>query len=379
MTRSHHLTRGAALAVALLTAAVTSATLAASGAAKRPPTLRQQLAQLVAAGAPGAIVLTRDGDRTVRISSGLADVGTKAPMRANDRFRIASLTKSFVATVVLQLVGERKLTLDASVERFLPGLVPDGARITIRELLNHTSGLFDYENDPRVLKPYLSGNLGYHWPPRALVEMAVSHKPLFAPGSRYSYSNTNYILAGLIVEAISGRPLSGELRRRIFEPLQLRSTSFPTAPGIAAPYAHGYYLLGTPPATDVSGLSPFPWAAGAIVSTVADLATFYRALLSGRLLGPGLLRAMETTVPEGRGQSDMPGERSGLGLQLFPTRCGVAYGHNGTFPGYLVYAFTSKDGRRQSVLMVNKDAGSLPKPFAPLYFRLLANAYCQTP
>jgi D-alanyl-D-alanine carboxypeptidase len=184
------------------------------------------------------------------------------------------------------------------------------------------------------------------------------------------------MLAGLIVEAITGKTLGSELRRRIFQPLQLRATSFPTTPGISKPYAHGYYLLRKPPTIDVSALSPFPWAAGAILSSADDIATFYQALLSGRLLPPSLLAAMETTIAEGRGEADIPGQRSGLGLEQFPTPCGPAYGHNGTFPGYLVYAFTSKDGRRQSVLMVNEDAGSLPKPFAPLYFRLLARAYC---
>jgi D-alanyl-D-alanine carboxypeptidase len=185
------------------------------------------------------------------------------------------------------------------------------------------------------------------------------------------------MLAGLIIEAVTGKPLASELRRCIFTPLHLRATSFPLTPWIPNPYAHGYYLLGRPPATDVSGLSPFPWAAGAVVSTAGDVATFYRALLSGHLLRPNLLRAMETTVAEGHGQSDVPGARSGLGLQAFPTPCGLAYGHNGTFPGYLVYAYTSKDGRRQAVLIVNESAESLPKPFAPLYLHLLTRAFCQ--
>jgi D-alanyl-D-alanine carboxypeptidase len=376
MNRARQSIRAAAVAAAAIVLS-SGVARAADGAAGGPPTLQKPLAQLVAAGAPGAILLTRDGYGTRRLTSGLADVDAKAPMRTDDRFRIASLTKTFVATVVLQLAGEQKLSLNDSVERFLPGLVPDGSRITVRELLNHTSGLFDYEHDPRVLKPYLSGNLAYHWPPRTLVELAVAHKPLFRPGVRYSYSNTNYMIAGLIIEAITGKPLARELRQRIFTPLHLRGTSFPLTPRIPKPYAHGYYLLGRPPATDVSGLSPFPWAAGAILSTVSDVATFYRALLAGQLLRPDLLRAMETTVAEGHGQSDIPGQRSGLGLQEFPTPCGVAYGHNGTFPGYLVYAFTSQDGRRQAVLMVNQSAESLPKAFAPLYFRLLSNAYCE--
>jgi D-alanyl-D-alanine carboxypeptidase len=368
-----------ATAVAMATTAVLSSVAVAADAtgSGRAPNLQKSLAQLVAAGAPGAILLTREDNRTTSLSSGLADADAKTPMRTDDRFRIASLTKTYVATVVLQLAGEGKLSLNDPVERFLHGLVPNGSRITIRELLNHTSGLFDYERDPRVLKPYLSGKLAYHWPPRTLVELALAHKPLFRPGARYSYSNTNYMIAGLIIEAITGKPLGSELRRRIFMPLHLNATSFPLTPRIPSPYTRGYYLLGQPPATDVSGLSPFPWAAGAVISTASDVAAFYRALLSGHLLRQDLLQAMETTVVEGRNQSDIPGERSGLGLEEFPTPCGPAYGHNGTFPGYLVYAYTSNDGRRQAVLMVNQSAESLPKPFAPLYFRLLTRAFCQ--
>jgi D-alanyl-D-alanine carboxypeptidase len=198
---------------------------------------------------------------------------------------------------------------------------------------------------------------------------------LFAPGQRYSYSNTNYMIVGLIIEKVTRRPLGDELSDRIFRPLGLRGTSFPTTARIVGPHAHGYYVLGQPPAADVTGLTPFPWAAGAIVSPAADVATFYRALLSGRLLPPRLLREMEMTIPEGS-QVDIAGQRAGLGLQRFPTVCGVAWGHNGTFPGHVVYAFSSRNGRRQAVLMLNEDASSLPKRVAPLLFRLLSRAYC---
>ena len=137
---------------------------------------------LVASGIPGAILIVRNGNHTVRLTSGLGDIAHKTPMSARDHFKIASLTKTYVATVVLQLVGEGKLNLSDSVEQWLPGLVPNGKNITLRQLLNHVSGIADFESDPRYLKPYLSGNLGYYWAPRQLVKMAVSHKPLFPPG-----------------------------------------------------------------------------------------------------------------------------------------------------------------------------------------------------
>jgi D-alanyl-D-alanine carboxypeptidase len=129
-------------------------------------------------------------------------------MRASDRFRIGSVTKTYVATVALQLVAERRLALVDTVARWLLGLVPNGEHITIRELLSHSSGIPELDQDPRVLKPYLSGHLAYHWTPRALVKIAVSHRARFAPGTRYSYSNTNYLLVGMVIEAVTGESLS---------------------------------------------------------------------------------------------------------------------------------------------------------------------------
>ena len=255
-----------------------------------------------------------------------------------------------------------------------PGLVPNGSNITIRQLLNHTSGLADFERDPVVLEPYLNGDFGHYWSPLDLARIAVAHDPMFAPGTGEQYCSTNYILAGLIVEAVTGHSLGREISGRIIRPLHLRGTSFPTVPRIDGPHAHGYLVLGSPPATDVTGLSPFPWAAGAIVSTAADSATFYRALLSGRLLGPRLLRAMKTTHAQREG--DIPGQRYGLGLISYPLSCGIAWGHSGVFPGYFVYAISSADGRRQVSLEVNSDTSSLSKDAGARFFRLLDRAYC---
>jgi D-alanyl-D-alanine carboxypeptidase len=314
----------------------------------------------------------------LRLTGGLGDVERKTPMNVRDHFKIASLTKTYTATVVLQLVAERKLHLFDSVERWLPGLVPNGEHITLRQLLNHLSGIADFETDPRYLAPYMRGDLGHYWAPRELVEMAVSHPPLFPPGvTRHtSYSNTNYVLLGLVVEAATHHSIGSELARRIFRPLRLDETTYPTKPGLPSPYAHGYLVLGKPPATDVTGLSPsLSPASGAIVATADDVLDFYRALLSGHLLRPDLLRAMKTTITEGT-HVDIPGQRYGLGLELFPTSCGNALGHNGIVAGYMTFAYSSDDGARQALLMVNLDAGSFPKAAGPRFFRLIDKAFC---
>jgi D-alanyl-D-alanine carboxypeptidase len=337
--------------------------------------LERSLDELVAAGAPGALALVRDGNRTTRVTSGYGNLAGKTPMRATDRFRIGSVTKTFVATVVLELVAEGKLSLDDTVERRLPGLVPNGRRITVRQLLNMTAGLFDYlmDGDPTVMKPYLAGNLTYTWKPRRLVEIAVSHEPKFAPGAGWSYCNTCYIVLGLIVEGATGRPLATELRRRIFAPLHLRGTTFDAAPRIAGRYAHGYELDGGR-LVDVSVFSPsYGWAAGAIVSTADDLARFYRALLGGRLLRHDLLRAMETTADA---RSLAPGVRYGLGLARVPMPCGVAWGHAGGIAGYGAWTLSSKDGRRQIVLLATREE-SLSTRASVVLERAVATAYCK--
>ena len=339
------------------------------------PQLQEDLDALVAAGVPGAILVIRDGSRTVSLASGLGNVDEQTPMRSGDRFRIASHTKTYVATVVLQLVSEGRLSLEDTVEQWLPGLVPNGDGITIRQLLNHTSGLFDYENDPRVLEPYINGDLGFHWAPRELVRIAVSHEPLFEPGAMQSYSNTGYILAGLIIKAATENTLRGELSRRIFQPLDLRATSFPIRPGIAGRHAHGYIILGEPPAIDITGISPFVWAAGAIISTGADDLSFYRALLSGRLLKAGLLREMKETVPV---EGAPPGAGYGLGLTRYGTSCGTAWGHNGAFGGFFSDVYTSENGRHQALLMVNLDETSQTEDIDSLFYELLDKAYCGT-
>ncbi|MCW2984899.1 MAG: hypothetical protein JWR63_2469 [Conexibacter sp.] len=371
--------------MALLVAAGAGVTPAGAAAAppdlltRSVPRLRTALDQLVAAGAPGAVVFVRDGRRTVRVARGFSDLARKTPMRPTERFRVGSVTKTFVATVVLQLAGEGRLSLDDTVERWLPGLVPNGQDITIRQLLNHTSGLFDYTQDSTVLRPYLRGHLTVARSPRTLVARATAHPPLFPPGTQWSYSNTGYIVLGLIAEAAGGAPLGSQLIQRIFTPLGLAGTTFETLPRISGRHAHGYLATNNGRERDVTVFSPsFAWAAGAIASTADDLARFYRALLQGRLLRPDLLGAMKTTVAMGP-----PGESYGLGLWrtrslgLSPTNsltCGSVWGHNGDFPGYLAEAFSSVDAKRQMVVLVNSD--SLRTPAQQALIRVSDVAAC---
>jgi D-alanyl-D-alanine carboxypeptidase len=351
---------------ALLLALV--AAVAAGTAQARPalyPKTRAALADLVKAGAPGAVVLIRKGASTTVLAAGVADRRTRRPMRPDDRFRIASITKSFVATVVLQLVGEKRLSLSDPVERFLPGLVPGGGAITVRQLLQHTSGLYDYEQDPRLFTPYLKGNLNYTWAPKQLVALGVMHQPLFAPGTSWSYSNTNYVLLGLIVEALTKHPLAGELTRRILRPLGLHATRFGADRNMGSPAAHGYFQ-----GRDVTALNfSFAWGAGSMVSTAGDVARFYQALLGGRLLRPQQLKQMETTVTGSGGNY-------GLGLWEQPQFCGDSWGHPGDAVGYRSFAWSSKDGRHQAVVLVTTTTEPISGDMDVALGTLVDDAFC---
>lgn len=320
----------------------------AAASAPARPALQSQLRQVVAAGAPGAIALVNDGHRIRLHSAGVADTRSGRAMRPTDRFRAGSMTKSFVATVALQLVGEGRLKLTDTVERRLPGILPYGDHVTVRQLLNLTSGVPDTQY--AVEAEWLKGNMTRSWSPRELVALVADKRPDFAPGSSWAYSNTNYVLAGLIIERVTGRRLGDELERRIFAPLHLRDTSFPVnATAVAGPHANGFAVVNGK-ALDVTVLNPSgTWAAGNAVSTAADIADFWRALLGGKLLAPAQLKAMKTTVPSWKGTPF----RYGLGIQEIPSACGTAWGNGGEIAGYVNSFQNSENGRRQAGVVVN--------------------------
>jgi D-alanyl-D-alanine carboxypeptidase len=342
----------ASIAVTVVALAGTAMPARAGGTSALPRhELQGLLDEMVAAGVPGAIGTVRHDGRIWDGASGLGTVDPARRMRPEDRFTVGSVTKTFVATVVLQLVGERRLALGDSVERRLPGLVPHGADITIRQLLNHTSGLFDYTLDPRTFAPYFGGDFGFVWQPRQLIAIAVEHPPQFAPGTRHEYSNTGYILLGLIIEAVTGTGLRHQLQTRLLWPLGLHGTTFPLSEvRIRGPHSHAYKAGAGPGGglLDVTAVSrTWAWAAGAMISTTQDLARFYRALLHGRLLTPSLLRQMRTTVPI------EPGFRYGLGIAEIDLPCGTVIGHDGSDAGTQTWVLVTSDLRDEVVMMVN--------------------------
>jgi D-alanyl-D-alanine carboxypeptidase len=365
--------------IAGLSAVAALATHGSAEAETAPSTLQQALDDVVSAGAPGAIVLVRDGDESVRLSSGLGNLDPETPMNVDDRVRIGGITKSFTATVVLQLVGESVVALDDTVERWLPGIIPNGAGMTIRQLLNHTSGLYNYSSDPSVLAPYMEGNLTQAFDPRDGVQIAADTDPLFAPGTSLSYSNTNYLLLAMIVEAATGNPFEVELAARIIEPLGLDHTSYTTSPEIAGQHTHGYIFLEQGP-IDVTPWNPALFgASGAILSNADDVARFYQALLHGELLSADLLASMMTIDRAATGgvpDAGILGGGWGLGLLREEFPCGVAWGHDSETPGYMTAAWNSDDGQRQVVVIVNSHFFDHDQPTSEAMRNLLVTAYC---
>ncbi|MFE4793626.1 serine hydrolase domain-containing protein [Streptomyces sp. NPDC056708] len=322
----------------------------AASAAARPDTVQQGLSALVHTdGLPAGLASVKDREgRTRTYTAGVGDLATGSVVPKDGQVRIGSNTKVFTAVVVLQLVGEGKIRLDATVDTYLPGLVRgkgiDGRRITVRQLLQQTSGLPNYTN-------YLGDDVRY-FEPRELLDIALQHKADFAPGKKWEYSNTNYILAGLIVQKVTGRPLGEEMDQRVIKRIGLRHTYFP-APGdvtIREPHPKGYYRdsVGAP-LRDVTEMDPsWGWAAGQMISTGSDLNRFFTALLAGRLLPAAQLAQMRTTVPA---ESTFgPGARYGLGIVSMPLPCGGVYwGHGGSFPGYETRGGATDDGRAANV------------------------------
>ncbi|MFK4064681.1 serine hydrolase domain-containing protein [Streptomyces sp. NPDC029674] len=304
-------------------------------------------------------------------AAGIGDLERGTPRGAHDHYRVGSITKTFVATVLLQLEAEGELSLDDTVGRWLPGVVEgnghDGDRITVRQLLNHTSGIFNISDDPEFRQKVFTEDFLRHrydtWTAGQQVAMAVRHEPDFAPGTAWKYSNTNYVVAGLIIEKVTGAPYAQEIRRRVIEPLGLRDTTLPgTDPTVPHPSSRAYTRLSDAPGAknhDVTEMNPsVGGAAGEMISDSADLTRFYSALLRGKLLPKRQLAAMKTTVPKG---ADRPGQRYGLGLEPFRTDCGtVVWGHGGDMHGSSSAAGATADGRHALALNFNgpTDAGA---------------------
>jgi D-alanyl-D-alanine carboxypeptidase len=309
------------------------------------------------AGAPGVVVVANGQGLSWEQAAGVSDVETGAPMTLEHRFRIASVTKLFVATVVLQLVDEGAFELDGEV-----GLIEGG--ITVRQLLNHTSGLPHGVEISELLEPYRENSAHRpEWTPRDVLGLIESRPRLFSPGEGWFYSGSNYVVLGLLVEETTGATLSEELRRRILDPLGLADTDLPELSSTPAGLARGYLpadnpvLPGRGPGpVDVSDVEPFGWGGGGMVSSARDVGRFLQALLGGELLAPRMYVEMFTTVPSSWEESD----GYGLGIEevtslwgIEQSMCGSAWGHFGFSLGYTTIALGSRNGDRQVVVMFN--------------------------
>ncbi|MFJ1955368.1 serine hydrolase domain-containing protein [Streptomyces microflavus] len=370
-TRRQILPAAVAMTVGLMTSL---ALVPPAASAAGPDAVQQSLNALVRdIGAPAALASVKDREGRARTyTAGVGDLTTGAKVPREGQVRIGSNTKTFVAVVVLQLVAERRMSLDAFVDTYLPGLVRgkgiDGRRITVRQLLQHTSGLPEYTSH--------LGDDARYYAPRELLATALRHPADFDPGKSWKYSNTNYVLAGLIVQKVTARPLADEIDRRVIKRIGLRHTYFP-APGDASirePHPHGYYQESAQtPLRDITEVDPsWGWAAGQMISTNSDLNRFFTALLAGRLLPPAQLAEMRTTVPAEA--TFGPGARYGLGLVSRPLPCGgLSWGHGGSFPGYETRGGVTADGRAANIAVTLQLTGEAPRRSLE---RAVDNALC---
>ncbi len=296
---------------------------------------------------PGAIVgVWVPGRGTWVVARGVSNLENNTPMRVDDRVRIASVTKTFVATVVLQLVDEGKLSLDDTIDRFVTR-VPNGNAVTIRQLLNHTSGLYDFIFDP-VFQAACTADPLEKWTPRQLLSSSVLHDPYFAPGAKFHYSNTNYVLLGMVVEKLTGRSVGTEISRRILEPLSLRHTTFETTPEMAKPASRGYSEeYGR--LVDITHRDPsMGWASSGMSSNLDDLRTWSLAFANGGLISEESERERAVLVSE-------PGSEVKYGAGMM--EWGGFVGHEGNAFGFSTAMFHHPSKNATVVVIFNQSGG----------------------
>ncbi|OJE51550.1 D-alanyl-D-alanine carboxypeptidase [Bacillus proteolyticus] len=326
--------------------------------------VKQAMRDILKFGIPGILAKTSEDGKTWSYAAGVADLRTKKPMETDFRFRIGSVTKTFTATVVFQLAEENRLNLDDSIEKWFPGVIQgngyDDKQITIRQLLHHTSGIANYT----MSKDFNIMDTKKSYTAEELVKMGISMPPDFAPGKSWSYSNTGYVLLGILIEKVTGNSYAEEIENRIIEPLELANT-FLTGNSSVIPgtnHARGYIQLdGASEPKDVTYYNPsMGSSAGDMISTADDLNKFFSYLLGGKLLKEQQLKQMLTTVPTG---IDELGD-SGLGIFKIMLPNGVSiWGHSGGIPGFSTFAGGTLGGRHTLAVNLNILKADSPEPF----------------
>jgi D-alanyl-D-alanine carboxypeptidase len=327
----------------------------ASSEAERPMTdaIAQRLDTAVnqamtAAGVPGAIIGIWGPDGTYVRAFGVADKTARAPMKTDFYSRIGSVTKTFTVTGVLQLADQGKLGLDDPIAKFVDG-VPQGDKITLRQLARMQSGLFNYSASP-AFQQAMFADPRRAFTPHELLNYAFAQPNQFPPGDGFEYCNTNTVLLGLVVEKVSGQPLHSYIQDHIVIPLGMSHTSFPTTNAFPEPHPQGYTVQ-TADGKEAAATDWNPswgWAAGAMISTLDDMRIWAPALATGKLLTPQMQAQRLQTV----GSPGMP-PQDGYGLGIF--NLGGWIGHNGSLPGYQTVVVYLPQKRTTLVILVNTD------------------------
>ena len=318
--------------------------------------VQSALEQAVAAGIPGIALEIQGRKGSEFLTAGTASLANERLLTPEDSFRIASITKAFTAAVVMELVEEGALSLDDTVDQWVPGLLAEGDSITVRHLLGHTSGLADYTKDDEFIEAFVAGE---ELPPERIVSFVSSEPLAFEPGSTYEYSDTDNNVLGMIVEAVAGRSYEQELSSRVLDPMELQATVLPNSPEMPDPHADGYEYDpesegAEEPENVTTALDPSAaGASGALISTPSDLSRFFGGLLGGELIGEGTLEQMKETLA-GEGSPSGPGtKRAGLGIFSYELPCGEVWGHTGQFPGYQAFGAATPDGSGALAMMAN--------------------------
>jgi D-alanyl-D-alanine carboxypeptidase len=364
----------AALILVLTALVVIPAAQPATAGTNRGPTffaLNQAVHRFVGMpdGPPGIIVVVQRGSDSTAITAGVADLATKQTITSGDEMRLASVSKAYSGAVALALVSSGRLSLSDTIGKWLPSLPGAWSKITLRQLLNHTSRIPDFSKQKAFAEALLA-NLQNPPPPADLLSYAETLPLLPRHGSNYSYSNSDNIIVGLMVEAATGTSYEDELMSNVLVPLGLSHTTLPSDSTIPPPFVHGYDLTPHTPPEDVSSLfaAGWTWAAGAVVATPTDTSRFIRAYAAGRLINKSTRDAQFRFIP---GNSEPPGpgiNEAGLALFRYTTPCGTVYGHTGNTAGYTQFAAANRDGSRS--VTVSASAQITPTTNSALFGQL---------
>jgi D-alanyl-D-alanine carboxypeptidase len=309
-------------------------------------------------GPPGVIVTYNRGAKTTSLAMGKKQVGTGGVPNVGDHMRIASMAKAFTGAVVLRLVDQEAIALDDRIGQYVPSLPIGWYEVTIRQLLNHTSGIPDYTKSAGFFNQFQTAPKATV-APLTLIDWVRADPLGFKPGTKYEYSNTDNIIAALIAEKAANRTYTNLLDIIVIDPLKLRGTSLPTTTSLHNPYIHGYAVERVNKVTtyeDVSkALSPTgAWASGGIESTPKDVGQFFRELLDQRFFSPRVQKQQLKFFKGGESSPAGPGKNSaGLSIFRYETRCGTVYGHTGNFPGYVQFAAANRAGTRSVTTTLN--------------------------